>query len=120
MIEITQFIQTRHIDSYQKLRVLLFFYEHPDSSWTSPQIAARLYLGDGPLLEKIVADLQATGLVDCTANRCRLCNEAGIRLPLQHLVQTCENPLARQEILDSIRRRNSASYRYPEGVYHTH
>lgn len=49
MTELTQFTQTKHIDSYQKLRILIFFYEHADSNWTSPQIAARLYLGDGPM-----------------------------------------------------------------------
>jgi hypothetical protein len=118
--EIVQFIQTRHIDSFQKLRVLIFFHEHADSSWTSLQIAARLYLGDGPLLEKIIADLQAAGLVDCVARHCRLREEAGIRLGLQHLVKTCENPLARQEILDSVRRRALASYRQQEGVYETY
>jgi hypothetical protein len=110
MTEITQFIQTRQIDSYQKLRVLLFFHNHADLSWTSSQIAGRLYLGDGPLLEEIIADLQATGLVDCTAGRCRLHNEAGLRVKLQHLVKTCENPLARQEILDTVRHPDLAVY----------
>ena len=117
--KITQFIQTRRIDSYQKLRVLLFFHDHADSSWSSPQLAARLYLGEGPLLEEIIADLQAAGLVDCDARRCRLRDEAGLRAKLQNLVKTCENPLARQEILDSIRRHNLASYRYQAGVYET-
>jgi hypothetical protein len=103
--EIVQFIQARRIDSFQKLRVLIFFHEHAESSWSSPQIVERLYLGDGPLLEKIIADLQAAGLVDCVANYCKLSNDVGVRLPLQHLVKTCENPLARQEILDTVRRR---------------
>lgn len=111
MTEIGRFIQTRQIDSYQKLRVLIFFYNHADSSWTNSQIAERLYLGDGPLVEKIVADLQAAGLVDCAARRCRLRNEVGLGLKLQHLVKTCENPLARQKILDRIRRPD----RYPQG-----
>jgi hypothetical protein len=101
--KITRFIQTRHINSYQKLRVLLFFHDHADSSWTNSQIAEQLYLGDGLLLEKIVADLQAAGLVDCVARQCRLCNETGLSVKLQQLVKTCEDPLARQEILNSIR-----------------
>mgnify|MGYP007030165575 CR=1 FL=1 len=114
MTEISRFIRTRQIDSYQKLRVLIFLHDHADSSWTNSQIAERLYLGDGPLLEKIVVDLQAVGLVDCVAWRCRLRNEAGLSVKLQHLVKTCENPLARQEILDSIRRPD----RYPQrGIY---
>ncbi len=114
MKEIAQFIQTRHIDSFQKLRVLIFFHKHAESSWTSPQIAERLYLGDGPLLEEIIVDLQAAELVDCVANRCKLSDEAGVRLPLQHLIKTCENPLARQEILDSVRGRVFVIRRYQE------
>jgi len=120
MPELSQFIRTRQIDSYQKLRVLIFFYEHADSSWTCPQLGARLYLGDGPLLEKIVADLQAAGLVDCRANRCRLRDEAKIRLPLQHLVQRWEHPLARQEILDRIRPHNLVGNGFQERKYETY
>lgn len=114
--EIVQFIQNRHIDSFQKLRVLIFFYEHAESSWTRSQIAARLYLGDGPLLEKIMADLGAVGLVDCVARGCRLREEAGIKWGLQHLVKKCENPLARQEILDRVRCCAPAFPGHREGV----
>jgi hypothetical protein len=103
MTEIARFIQTRHIDSFQKLRVLFFFYQHPESSWTGQQIAEQLYLGDGPLLEEIIAELRTAGLVNCVAHRCRLNDEAGVRLSLQHLASKCENPLARQEILDQVR-----------------
>jgi len=74
--KIAQFIQTRCIDSYQKLRVLLFFHDHADSSWTSAQIAARLYLGDESLLEKIVPIYRrqawwtvTPGAVDCVTRR---------------------------------------------------
>ena len=100
---IAQFIQAKHIDSFQKLRVLIFFHEHAESSWTSPQIVERLYFGDELLLEEIMADLQAAGLVECVANRCKLSDEAEVRATLQHLVKTCENPLARQEILNTVR-----------------
>lgn len=103
MGEIAQFLQNRQIDSYQKLRVLVFFHEHADSSWTTEQIAERLYLGNGPLLEGIITDLQAAGLVDCVTTHCKLCQEAGVRSHLQHLIKTCKNPVARQEILDRIR-----------------
>ena len=103
--EIVHFIQARHIDSFQKLRILIFFHEHLESSWTSSQIVERLYFGDELLLEEIMADLQAVGLVECVANRCKLSDEAEVRATLQHLVKTCENPLARQEIFDTVRRR---------------
>jgi hypothetical protein len=103
MAEITGFIQAKHIDSFQKLRVLIFFYQHLESSWTGQQIAKQLYLGDGLLIEKIIAELRTAGLVNCVAHRCKLRDEAGLRLSLQHLVNICEDPLTRQKILDQVR-----------------
>jgi hypothetical protein len=104
MIKAVEFIRSKQIDSYQKLRVLIFFHDYADSSWSSPQIAARLFLGEGPFLEGIIADLQAAGLLDCSAEHCRLRDEAEISVDLEHLIKTCENPLARQEILDGLNR----------------
>jgi hypothetical protein len=102
MKKVVEFIQSRQIDSYQKLRVLFFFYDHADSSWSSREIGTQLYLGEGPFVEGIIADLQAAGLLDWNADRCRLRDEAEITADLGHLIKTCENPLARQEILRSM------------------
>ena len=44
MNDLTEFIRVRRIDSFQKLRLLIFLYRHPESSWTSREIAERLYL----------------------------------------------------------------------------
>ena len=106
-----EFIQSRQINSYQKLRVLFFFYDHADSSWSSRQIGTRLYLGEGPFPDEIIADLQAAGLLNCSAECCRLRDEAEITADLEHLIKTCENPLARQEILDGLKRRSAVSGR---------
>ena len=106
MRKAVEFIQSRQIDSYQKLRVLIFFYDHADSSWSGRQIGTRLYLGDGPFLEEIITDLQAAGLLNCSAERCRLRDKAAISVDLEHLIKTCENPLARQEILDGLKQRS--------------
>ena len=111
MIKAVEFIRSKQIDSYQKLRVLIFFHHHADSSWSSRQIATQLYLGEGPFLEEIFADLQAVGLLDCSAERCRLRDEAEISVDLELLIKTCENPLARQEILDGLNRRSLVSGR---------
>jgi hypothetical protein len=119
MIDIAKFIQTEHIDSFQKLRLLIFFHEHPRSSWTSQQLAERLYLGDVPLLEEMIADLRAAGLIDCAANRCKLSNDAHVRSCLQSLAKTCEDPLARQEILNNVRHRAPATRRYQERAHET-
>ncbi|GAB4530070.1 MAG: hypothetical protein Kow0063_07750 [Anaerolineae bacterium] len=104
MNDITKFIRARHIDSFQKLRLLAFLYQHPESSWTSQEIAEKLCLGDVPLLERIMADLRSAGLVDCVGKSYTLHNEPGVRSSLQRLDEVCEDPLARQQILDQVTR----------------
>ena len=104
MMKAVEFIRSKQIDSYQKLRVLFFFHDHADSSWSSRQIARQLYLGEGPVLEEIIADLQAAGLLNCSVDRCRLRDETALNVGLEHLIKTYENPLARQEILNSLHR----------------
>lgn len=114
MTEIDRFIRANHIDSFQKLRVLIFFHQHPESSWTGPQLAKQLYLGDEPLLEEIIAELRSAGLVNCMAQRCKLSDEMAVRSSLRHLVKICENPLARQKILDRVRTAQSSISKKPE------
>ncbi len=116
MNDITKFIRARCIDSFQKLRLLVFLHQHPESSWTSQEIAERLYLGDVPLLERILADLRAAGLVDCIGNGCTLKNEPGVRSCLQRLGEMCEDPLARQQILDQVTRGTFLTGPYQEDV----
>ena len=120
MSDIARFIQARQIDSLQKLHLVLFLYRHPESSWTNQQMAEQLFLGDGPWLEEMVADLQAAGLVDCTRPRCKACDEAGLRERLEYLVKTCENPLARQEILNWVRHSGRVTHRYQETAHEPH
>ena len=102
MDDITKFIRTTRIDSFHKLRLLAFLYQHPESSWTSQEIAEKLYLGDVPLLEGIMADLRSAGLVDCEGNGCTLHNEPDVRSILQRLDEIFEDSLARQQILDQV------------------
>lgn len=116
MEKIAEFMQAKQIDSFQKLRILLFLHEHIESGWTYPQIAKRLFLGEGPLVEEVMADLQAAGLVECRATGCRLRDEASVEWPLQHLVKMCEDPLARQEILDRVRTHPEVSSAWQAGV----
>jgi hypothetical protein len=120
MSDIAKFIQARQIDSLQKLHLVLFLYQHPESSWTSQQMAEQLFLGDVPWLEEMVADLQAAGLVDCTRHGCKACDEAGLRECLHCLVETCENPLARQEILNWVRHSGRVPHRYQETAHEPH
>jgi hypothetical protein len=120
MSDIAKFIRDRQIDSLQKLHLLLFLYQHPESSWTSQQMAEQLFVGDVPWLEEMVADLQAVGLVDCTRLGCKARDEAGLRERLHCLVGTCENPLARQEILSWVRHSGRVTLRYQETAHEPH
>lgn len=102
-IGIINFIRSKHIDSFQKLRFLLFLYQHPGTMGTSQEFAERLYFGDSPLVTRIIQDLQRVGLLDCIENRYQLRNEPTIRMALQTLTEIFENPLARQALLDQIK-----------------
>lgn len=110
------FIHARRIDSFQKLRCVLFLHHHPDLSETSQELAEHLYLGDTRLLEQIIRDLQQVGLVDCAENRCRLHRQPEVSLCLQCLARAFEDPLARQTILDQVRS-SPLPNRYQEEAY---
>lgn len=120
MNDLVKFIRAKRIDSFQKLRLLDFLHRHPESSWTSQEIAERLYLGNMPLLEEIMADLRSAGLVDCVANRCILHNETEVRSCLQCLAEICEDPLARQQILDQVTHRTFVTVHYQEDIHESY
>ncbi|MCI0527262.1 MAG: hypothetical protein L0Y56_07445 [Nitrospira sp.] len=100
---VANFIQIKRIDSFQKLRLLLFLYQHPMVTGTSQEFAEWLYLADVLLLDKILADLHMTDLVDYIEGYYTLHDEPTVTSELQRLAKAFENPLARQELLDQVR-----------------
>ena len=100
---IQTYIRAKNIDSFQKLRLLLYLYQHPHLKGTSQDLANRLHLGDILLIEKIIADLQQAGLIDRVENYYKLPDEPEVRLHLQHLAQAFEHPLTRQELLRQVK-----------------
>jgi hypothetical protein len=108
---IFQFIKGRHIDSFQKLRFVLFLHQNPELIGTCQEFAAQLYLGDVSLLEKIVADLGRVGLVDCMEDRFWLTKNPDVDSCLKSLTHAYEDPLARQGILNLVRYREQGVYR---------
>lgn len=120
MSDTAKFIQARHIDSFQKLHLLLFLYQHPKSSCTSQQIAEGLFLGDVPLLEEIINDLREAGLVDCFGNHCWLRDEPVIRSCIECLAAKYEHPLDRQRILDQVTPGTSFAKCRQEDAYEPH
>lgn len=112
---VANFLQIKRIDSFLKLRFLFFFHQHPGTKCTHPELAERLYLGNTPLLAKIITDLQSAGLVDYVENRYQLRDEPEVSTCLQHLTRAFEDPLARQEILRQMKHNTSLSH-YPADV----
>lgn len=96
------FIRARHIDSVQKLYILLFLYQHPKLVGTSQQLANQLYLGHLTLVEEILNDLHGVGLIDRVGNRYKLCNDPQVGACLQSLAEAAKNPVARQDLLAQI------------------
>ncbi|GAB4414242.1 MAG: hypothetical protein Fur0044_08860 [Anaerolineae bacterium] len=107
------FIRTWRIDSYQKLRALLFLYQHPELPRTCQQLAEKLSLGYLPLVDEIINYLQQVGLVKCERSSCKLNDDPEVRTNLSFLTQAYEDPLARQEVLDLVK---TAQYIQPNQV----
>ena len=101
---ISKFIRTKHIDSFQKLRLLLYLQQCPDQKGSRQDFAERLHLGDTALLDGIVHDLQRVGLLVRIGRGWQLSDEPTARSCLRSLVGAFESPLDRQEIIEQMRR----------------
>ncbi len=93
------FLRTKRIDSYQKLGLLFWFDRRGDAAFHLHELADRTFIADLPLLERSLADLTASGLVDCMAGQYRLIHTPETDYCLACLTSTFENPLARQGLL---------------------
>ncbi|HXV42872.1 MAG TPA: hypothetical protein VEC96_07405 [Anaerolineae bacterium] len=103
---IADFIQVKRIDSFQKLRLLLFLYQRPEVTKSLQQLAERLYLGHLPLLEQIMNDLWLAGLVERVGSRYQLSDDPQVTSCLKVLAATFDDPMARQQILAQVQNGN--------------
>jgi hypothetical protein len=103
---IADFIQVKRIDSFQKLRLLLFLYQRPEVTKSLQQLAERLYLGHLPLLERIMNDLRLAGLVERVGSHYQLADDPQVRSYLKDLAATFDDPMARQQILVRVQKDN--------------
>jgi predicted transcriptional regulator len=94
-----------HIDSYQKLRLLLFLHQHPDMKGTCQEFGERLYFGHTPLVEEMINQLNSAGLIERMGNCYRLSRDPEVLSCLQDLVGAFESPLTRPQVLDRMRPR---------------
>ena len=96
---------SRHVDSFQKLRLLLFLHHHPNLQGTSQELAERSFLGHTPFFEILITELNNAGLVEQIGNHYKLPDHPEVKLFLQGLARLFEDPLARQQILDQVSRK---------------
>ena len=109
--QVVNFIRANRIDSFQKLRIVLFLYERTGLSGTCQELARQLYLGDELLVRKIMTDLQSVGLLvvdefEC----CGLVDQPEIKISLQRLFRAFEAPLTRQKILEMVNTGSSSHW----------
>lgn len=100
---VVNYLRTKQIDSFQKLRLLLFLYQHPEVKGTQRELGEQLYLGDTLLLTALLADLDKAGLLEQGENGYRLCSEPDITSFVQNLARAFEHPVTRLEILNHVK-----------------
>lgn len=96
------FLQSRRIDSFQKLQVLLFMHQNPHLCGTVQEFAQHLYFGDTTQLKNILTELQAVNLVICSGIYYKLHHEPSNNQYLHNLARDFENPLSRQVLLQEL------------------
>ena len=99
----TNFIRTNQIDSFQKLRLLLFFQQYPDFVGTTQEIAQKLHLAETRRVEKNILDLNKVEIITKTDCCWKLCHKPEVTVALELLARLFERPLTRQKLLDQIR-----------------
>ncbi|MFC1974854.1 hypothetical protein ACFLXQ_00475 [Chloroflexota bacterium] len=99
---IITFIHSKHIDSFQKLRLLLFLQRHPGTKGTCAIFAERLCLGNTSLINNIVDELQKDGLLVHSSEGWALCDEPNVSTCLECLTSAFNHPLRRQKLLAQV------------------
>ena len=97
------FLRARNIDSFQKVRLMLFLQQQPEWIGTAQMLANGLHLGNVPLVERMITALQQAGLVDRIEDRFKLRDDPDIKIRLQHLARAYKNPLTRPWILGQLK-----------------
>lgn len=91
------------IDSWPKLYLLLWLYEHRPARPSCEELAQRLYLGDLGMVKQMLSDLRGAGFLTEDDGRCALSESPDILACLDTLHRTFTDPLARQGLIDRLR-----------------
>lgn len=111
---VINFIRTHHIDSIQKLHLLLLFQQCPNFEGSISDIAQRLCLADTRLVNYLILDLNKVGLMVETDCRWKLSAKPEITVGLELLARSFERPLTRQRLLDQIKGGRPAASHFDE------
>lgn len=103
------FLRNKQIDSFPKLRFLLFLRKNPHLNSNTQNLAEKLYI-EAPLVEKLLHDFQRVGLLEeGQGNNCyRLSDEPDLKIWLEKLAAMFDQPVARQELLAKVRKPSEA------------
>lgn len=93
----------RKIDSWPKLHVLLWLYEHRDLRLTCQELAQPLYLGDIGMVKAMLEDLRAAGFLVEENGRWVLADSPEILACVVYLHRSFTDPLTRQSLIERIR-----------------
>jgi hypothetical protein len=103
MEAVSNFILEKKIDSFQKLRLVLYLAQHPGMAGTSEQLGQQLFIRDSRLMEEIIHGLRTAGLVDFIGQRYVLRDDPAVNSALQRLNRLYDDPVSRQRLLDYVR-----------------
>ena len=101
---VSNFMLEKKIDSFQKLRLLLFLYHHPDMVGTSEQFGRQLFISDSRLMDDLIYGLRTAGLIDNVGKRYVLHDDPAVQMTLRRLDHFFDDPVTRQQLLDRVRR----------------
>lgn len=104
-----RFIRDVRIDSFQKLRILLWLTEHRQQPLSVEELAGRVYLGDMGFVEEILTSLAEAGIVNCQDDRYVFSCGDDTKRCLHCLEEKFADPQARQGLLQEIRRAETAA-----------
>lgn len=107
---LNRFLVDRRIDSFHKVWFLLFLWQRTDSRSINREFARAVTFSDDPTLDEIIEELEHAGLLHVQNGQCSLRQGNEIDAGLTALLQTFEDPLARQQLLCRLYRRTAVRY----------
>jgi len=108
----------QYINNYQKLRLLLFFHQHPSFHGSHNCLAQQLYIADGVSLCRDIQELVAAGLLEVDGCMIKRSTTTMATKFINHVADIYNDPLDRQLMLDMVNKKRSPSDSFEVKVSH--